>query len=85
MSDGSVLAALRRMGYDKETMSAHGFRGMATSALMEMGFKREAIDRQLAHKDRDKVFAAYDRAEYRDERRAMMQAWANYLDSLTFD
>ncbi|TAM30266.1 MAG: DUF4102 domain-containing protein [Nevskiaceae bacterium] len=82
MSDGAVLAALRTLGYGKDTMSAHGFRGMATSALMEMGFKREAVDRQLAHKDKDAVFAAYDRSDYRDERRRMMQAWADYLDSL---
>ncbi len=82
MSDGAVLAALRSMGYGTDAMSAHGFRGMATSSLMEQGWKREAIDRQLAHKDKDAVFAAYDRSDYRDERRRMMQAWADYLDSL---
>lgn len=82
ISDGTERLALRRMGYAKDVMSVHGFRGMATSALMEQSFKREAIDRQLAHKDKDAVFAAYDRSEYRDERRRMMQAWADYLDSL---
>ena len=82
MSDGAVLAALRGLGYGTESMSAHGFRGMATSSLMTQGWKREAIDRQLAHKDKDAVFSAYDRSDYREERRKMMQAWADYLDRL---
>lgn len=82
MSDGAVLAALRRMGYGSEDMTGHGFRAMACSLLNEQGWNRDAIDRQLAHAERNKVRAAYHRAEHLPERRKMMQAWADYLDNL---
>lgn len=82
MSDGAVLAALRTMGYGTEAMSAHGFRAMARTLLAELGWKPDAIERQLAHKASGPLGAAYDRAQFLDERRQMMQAWADYLDGL---
>lgn len=82
MSENTVLAALRRMGYAKDQMTAHGFRSLASTRLNEMGWNRDAIERQLAHGERDPVRAAYNYAEHLPERRKMMQAWADYLDSL---
>ncbi|WP_165072458.1 tyrosine-type recombinase/integrase [Desulfovibrio sp. ZJ200] len=82
LSENGVLSALRRMGYGKDEMTAHGFRAMASTLLNEMGYRPDLIERQLAHGDTDKVRAVYNRAAYMDERRAMMQAWADYLDSL---
>ena len=82
MSENTVNAALRRMGYDKDTMTGHGFRALASSRLNEMGWPPDVIERQLAHAERNKVRAAYNRAQYIAERRTMMQAWADYLDGL---
>ncbi len=82
MSENAVLAALRRMGYGKDEMTGHGFRSMASTLLNEQGWHRDAIERQLAHAERDNVRAAYNYAEHLPERRKMMQAWADYLDSL---
>lgn len=82
MSENTVNAALRRMGYDQSQMTGHGFRGMASTLLNEMGWHRDAIERQLAHAEKDGVRAAYNRAEHLPERRRMMQAWADYLDGL---
>lgn len=83
MSENTVNAALRRLGYSKDEMTGHGFRAMASSRLNEMGWTPDAIERQLAHAESNKVRAAYAHgAEYLVERRRMMQAWADYLDSL---
>ena len=82
MSDAAVNAALRRMGFDKDTMTGHGFRALASSRLNEMGWAPDIIERQLAHAERNKVRAAYNRAQYLDERKRMMQGWADYLDAL---
>jgi integrase len=82
MSDNTINAALRRLGYDKETMTGHGFRALACTRLNEMGWAPDVIERQLAHAERNKVRAAYNRASYMGERRKMMQAWADYLDTL---
>jgi integrase len=82
MSENSVNAALRRLGYTNEQMTGHGFRSMASTRLHEQGWKHEAIERQLAHAERDEVSAAYNYAEHLPERRQMMQAWADYLDTL---
>lgn len=82
MSENTVRLALRAMGYDAETMSAHGFRTTASTLLNEQGWSPDAIERQLAHSPKNKVRAAYNRAQYLDERRRMMQAWADYLDGL---
>ena len=82
MSENTVNVALRRMGYDNKTMTGHGFRSMASTLLNEQGWNRDAIERQLAHAERDAVRAAYNYAEHLPERRRMMQAWADYLDAL---
>jgi integrase len=82
MSDNTVNAALRRLGYTKEEMTGHGFRSMASTMLNEQGWNRDAIERQLAHSERDDVRAAYNYAEYLPERKKMMQAWADYLEGL---
>lgn len=82
MSENTVNATLRRLGYDGETMCGHGFRAMASTLLNEMGWPPDVIERQLAHAERNKVRAAYNRASYLSERRKMMQAWSNYLDGL---
>ncbi len=82
MSENTVNAALRRMGYSRDQQTGHGFRSMATTLLNERGWNRDAIERQMAHAERDGVRAAYNRAEHLPERRQMMQAWADYLDAL---
>ena len=82
MSDNTVNAALRRLGYSKEELTGHGFRSMASTLLNELGWNRDAIERQLAHGERNAVRAAYNFAEFLPERRKMMQAWADYLDEL---
>lgn len=82
MSENAITAALRRMGYEQGVMTAHGFRTMASTLLNEMGWSPDAIERQLAHAERDGVRDAYNRAEYLSERRRMMQTWADHLDAL---
>ena len=82
MSENTVNAALRRLGYAKDEMTGHGFRSMASTLLNEQGWHRDAIERQLAHAERNNVRAAYNFAEHLPERRKMMLAWADYLDSL---
>lgn len=83
MSENTINAALRRLGYTKEEMTGHGFRSMASTMLNESGkWSPDTIERQLAHAERNGVRAAYNHAEYMDERRRMMQWWADYLDSL---
>lgn len=83
MSENTINAALRRLGYAKDEMTGHGFRSMASTILNEQQvWHRDAIERQLAHAERDNVRAAYNYAEHLPERRRMMQAWADYLDSL---
>jgi integrase len=82
MSENTVNAALRRLGYAKDEMTGHGFRSMASTLLNEQGWHRDAIERQLAHAERNNVRAAYNFAEHLPERRKMMQAWADYLDKL---
>ena len=83
LSDMAANAALRRLGYDKDTMTAHGFRAMARTILDEhLGFRPDYIEHQLAHAVRDPNGRAYNRTAHLPERRKMMQAWADYLDSL---
>lgn len=82
LSENTVNAALRRLGYEKGTMTAHGFRSMASTLLNEAGWKPDVIERQLAHAERDQVRAAYNYAEHLPERRKMMQWWADHLDEL---
>lgn len=82
MSENTVNAALRRMGFTREEMTGHGFRAMASTLLNEQGFKQDWIEMQLAHAERNKVRAAYNRAKYLPQRAEMMQKWADYLDKL---
>jgi integrase len=83
MSENTVNAALRRLGYSNDEMTGHGFRSMAATRLNEMGWRADAIERQLAHAESNKVRDAYtSAAQYLDERKKMMQAWADYLDGL---
>lgn len=82
MSENTLNAALRRPGYDKETMTAHGFRSLDSSILNEQHWHKDVIERQLAHGERDKIRAAYNHADYLPERRKMMQAWADYCDGV---
>jgi integrase len=79
MSKNTVLFALYRMGYHGR-MTGHGFRAVASTTLNEMGFRPDVIERQLAHAERNTVRAAYHRSHYLEERRTMMQAWADFLD-----
>jgi len=82
MSDMTVNVALRTLGYAQGEMTGHGFRAMANSLLAEKGWSVDAIERQLAHVEGNKIRAAYHRSEHLEERRKMMQYWADYLDEL---
>ena len=82
LSDNAVLSALRRMGYEKHEMCGHGFRAMASTLLHENGWASHLIELQLAHVEKNSVKAAYNHALHLDERRKMMQWWADYLDDL---
>lgn len=83
MSNNAVLAALRRMGFEKDEMSGHGFRAMARTVLDEvLGFRVDWIEHQLAHAVKDPNGRAYNRTAHLKQRREMMQAWADYLDKL---
>ncbi|MEW8190512.1 MAG: integrase arm-type DNA-binding domain-containing protein [Candidatus Thiodiazotropha endolucinida] len=82
MSENTVTGALRRLGYASGEMTGHGFRSMASTILNEQGWHKDAIERQLAHMERNSIRAAYNYAEYLPERIKMMQAWADYIDGL---
>jgi integrase len=82
LSENTINTALRSMGYGTETMVGHGFRATASTLLHEMGWAPEIIELQLAHRQRNQVAAAYNRSARLEERKAMMQQWADYLDSL---
>lgn len=82
MSNGAILGALKRMGY-KNQMTGHGFRALAMSTIKErLGYRHEVVDRQLAHAQKNKIDSAYDRALFLQERKKMMQDWADYLDEI---
>ena len=82
MSENTINAGLRRLGYTKEEMTGHGFRSMASTLLNEQGWHWDAIERQLAHAERNSIRAAYNYAEHMPERIRMMQHWADYLEGL---
>ena len=83
MSNNAILAALRRMGYTKDEMSGHGFRAMARTILDEvLQVRTDYIEAQLAHRVRDPLGRSYNRTHHLNERRKMMQTWADYLDGL---
>lgn len=82
VSNGAILAALKRMGYQNK-MTGHGFRSLAMGIIKErLGYRHEVVDRQLAHQSGDTYGEAYDRAEFKEERRVMMQQYADYLDNI---
>lgn len=81
MTATTINKALERMGYAGK-FSGHGFRSTASTMLHELGWNEKAIERQLAHAERNKVKAAYNHAEYLAERREMMQAWSDWIDEL---
>jgi integrase len=83
MSENAILVALRIMGYPKEEMSGHGFRAMARTILDEvLQVRPDFIEHQLAHAVRDPNGRAYNRTAHLNERRKMMQKWADYLDDI---
>ncbi len=83
ISDVGLLNALRRMGYEREEMCIHGFRSIASTLLNESGrYRPDVIEAALAHTDKNQVRAAYNRAEYIEDRRVLMQDWADRLDEL---
>jgi integrase len=82
MSENTVNGALRRLGWGGSEMTGHGFRSMASTLLNEQRWNRDAIERQSAHTERNAIRAAYNYAEHLPERRRMMQAWSDYLDTL---
>ena len=86
ISDMALLNAIRRMGFSKEEMTIHGFRAMFSTMLNERklawGFDGDIIEAQLAHKEQNAVRGAYNHASYLEQRRSMLQMWANYLDDL---
>ena len=84
VSNNTLLFALYRLGY-KGKMTGHGFRAVASSALNEAGWRPDVIERQLAHKEPNKVRAAYNRTEYLPERQKMMQHWADMVDAYARD
>lgn len=82
MSNSTILRGLYQLGY-KGKLTGHGFRATAMSAIQEkLGYRYEVVDRQLAHAPKSKVQAAYDRSKFLDDRKEMMQEWADYLNSL---
>ena len=83
MSDNGVLSALRRMGFPRDEMTGHGFRAMARTLLAErLNVDEAVIEAQLAHSVRDALGRAYNRTEFIEQRRRMIQVWADYLDKL---
>ena len=82
MSDNTINAALRRMGYSRDEMTGHGFSAMASTLLYEHEWPSEVIEIQLANQEHNKVKAAYNHAQYLSKRREMMQWWADYLENL---
>jgi integrase len=82
ISNNTILGAIKRLGYQGR-MTGHGFRALAMSTIkQELGYRHEVVDRQLAHAPRNKIDAAYDRALFLDDRKIMMQQWADYLDNI---
>ena len=82
MNKNTLPYAIHLMGFDSNTMTAHGFRALASTRLYEMGYSSYLIEKQLAHTVGSEVRRAYDRSQHIEQRTAMMQTWADYLDSL---
>ena len=83
MSDATLGAALRRLGFSNDEMTAHGFRAMARTMLVErLDVDESIVEAQLAHRVKDALGRAYNRTSFSDQRRVMLQTWADYLDML---
>ncbi len=87
MNSQTINRALGHMGFNqpeegKRGFTAHGFRATASTMLNDMGYRPDVIERQLAHKERNRTRASYNQAEYLEERTTMMQQWADYIDAL---
>ena len=82
LSNNSLNAALRRMGFTKHEMTTHGFRSMFSSMANENGFDADVIERSLAHVEQNAIRAAYHRSQYIEDRKRLAQWWADHLDSL---
>ena len=83
MSENTINAALRRMGYTKDEMTAHGFRATASSLLNESGnWHPDAIERSLAHVESNQIRGTYNRSTYFAERSEMAQWWSDFVDQL---
>ena len=80
LSDTALNNALNRLGYSH--FSPHGFRRTASTMLNELGWRPDVIERQLAHQERNKIRAAYNKATYLEDRTKMMQAWADHVDAI---
>src|SRR5690606_10870546 len=81
ISDGAVNALFKRMGY-RGRQTTHGLRHLISTALNEKGYEPDWVERQLAHGDPDKIRGTYNKAQYLEQRREMMQAWADQLDAM---
>jgi integrase len=82
INKASIRSGLRHMGIGNEIVTPHGFRGTASTFLNSKGYRSDAIEAQLGHKDSNRIRAAYNHADYMEERRIMLQDWADYLDTL---
>ena len=85
ITDATLLNALRRIGYTRDEMTIHGFRGIASTQLNELGFNSDLIEAQLAHIDKNRVRSAYNAAQWLKQRAEMMQGWSDYLDKLKLE
>jgi integrase len=81
LSDGAIAGMFKRIGYGGR-QTAHGFRHLVSTALNERGYEEDWIERQLAHGDPDKIRGTYNKAQYLEPRRKMMQEWADLLDKM---
>jgi integrase len=81
MSENTINVAIKRLGYQGK-LAGHGIRGTISTALNEMGYRGEWIEAQLSHADPNKVRGSHNHAEYVEQRREMMQDWADYIDTL---
>lgn len=82
LSDNALLVALRTMGFSKDEICVHGFRSMGSTVLNEKGYRHDVIEKALAHAGEDKIRAIYNRAEYLEERRQMLQGYSDWLEGL---
>ncbi len=82
ISNNTIRAALRTMGFGNEVITTHGFRGTASTFLNTLGYRHDVIEAQLGHKDKNAIRSAYNHADYLEERKVMLQEWADYLDGL---